>query len=812
MERFTSGPSSIWAIGTGSRFESIQRGVIDLRDLVYYLSLAGIFLSLNVLSLESIRWSRGTARLRKEKEETEEDQYEKPKRWAKQGQRAFLTTTLFCLNLVLVNAWLFPLQGLRVDLTQQKEYTLSATSRDLLSNLQEPLLIRAYISEKTHPLLKPLEPQIRDMLREYEIASGGRVTAEVIDPITDPEVETEANQTYGIRPTPFQISGRYEAAVINSYFNILVRYGDQSVVLNFQDFIEVKQSSDGVDVRLRNLEYDLTSAVKKVVYGFQSVDAVLAALDEPVLLTLYITPNTIPEDLTDAGETILNVASQIASSSNGKLEFQALNPDDPASGVSRQALLEAYGIQPFPVDFFGAQTYYMHMVLQNGDQIEVIYPSGDLSEGEVRTAIESSLKRTGSGFLKVIGLWTPPNTPTQDMFGQMQQPLSSYNIVGQQLGGDYTVETVDLSRGSVPAGLDVLIVIAPENLGELEGYAIDQYLMRGGSVILAVSKYKATPDSFSGFISMQPIYTGVEELLQHYGVQIDSGVVLDLQNMPFPIVGTRDLGGFQVQEIQSVNYPFFVDILPSSMDSSSPIMSNLASVTLSWVSPVRVDEGLTESLDRRTLLESSPESWLDGSLNILPDYELYPETGFAVSPTQAPLPLAISLQGSFTSYYADKPAPTASEPAGDGLQTFDDMLASPSGTQPLITTSPASARLVVIGTAFFVDDFVLELSSRLSQDKPLNNLLFMQNAVDWAVQDLDMLTIRNRGTTTRLLLPLDTDTQRFWEIANYLFALAALGGIYFTWRYKRQHEAPLALIPPGEAASSFQQKEQEDAS
>ena len=46
-----------WAVGTGSRFESIQRGVIDLRDLVYYLSLTGIFLTLNTVSLDSIRWS-----------------------------------------------------------------------------------------------------------------------------------------------------------------------------------------------------------------------------------------------------------------------------------------------------------------------------------------------------------------------------------------------------------------------------------------------------------------------------------------------------------------------------------------------------------------------------------------------------------------------------------------------------------------------------------------------------------------------------------------------------------------------------------
>ncbi len=46
------------ALGAGSRFESIERGVIDLRDLVYYLSLAGIFLVFNVLSLDRKRWSR----------------------------------------------------------------------------------------------------------------------------------------------------------------------------------------------------------------------------------------------------------------------------------------------------------------------------------------------------------------------------------------------------------------------------------------------------------------------------------------------------------------------------------------------------------------------------------------------------------------------------------------------------------------------------------------------------------------------------------------------------------------------------------
>src|SRR5512141_1687837 len=47
------------AIGTGSRFDSIERGVIDLRDLIYYLSLSGLFLMLNTVALERKRWSKG---------------------------------------------------------------------------------------------------------------------------------------------------------------------------------------------------------------------------------------------------------------------------------------------------------------------------------------------------------------------------------------------------------------------------------------------------------------------------------------------------------------------------------------------------------------------------------------------------------------------------------------------------------------------------------------------------------------------------------------------------------------------------------
>ena len=278
------------AIGTSSRFQSIERGVIDLRDLVYYLSMTVLFLALNVVSLDAKRWSRGS-------------------RTANYRRQVILTVVLVVANLVLLNLWLFPLGGLRADLTADGEYTLSPVTRELVSNLGEPLLIRGYFSERTHPLLAPLVPAVRDMLHEYEIASRGKVRVEIVDPREDEELEAEANQIYGIRPTPFRISDRYEASVINSYFDLLIRYGDQHTTLGFGDLIEVESRPGGqVDVRLRNLEYDLTRAIKKAVYGFQSLDSALASIEEPIQLTAFITPNTLPAGLEEVPQTVEKVA------------------------------------------------------------------------------------------------------------------------------------------------------------------------------------------------------------------------------------------------------------------------------------------------------------------------------------------------------------------------------------------------------------------------------------------------------------------------------------------------------------------------
>jgi ABC-type uncharacterized transport system involved in gliding motility auxiliary subunit len=66
---------------------------------------------------------------------------------------------LLAVNALAANLWLDQIGWARVDLTHGRLYTLSESTHNYLSQLQEPLLIRGYFSAATHPLLAPLARQ-----------------------------------------------------------------------------------------------------------------------------------------------------------------------------------------------------------------------------------------------------------------------------------------------------------------------------------------------------------------------------------------------------------------------------------------------------------------------------------------------------------------------------------------------------------------------------------------------------------------------------------------------------------------------------
>ena len=249
--------------GTGARFEAITRGVIDIRDLYFYICLVGVFLSLNIFELERQRWSGNAHNSRH-------------RQWR-------ILTGLLVVNFFAANFWMAPINNARADVTKGNIYSISDTTRSYLSQLQEPLLIRGYFSAKTHPLLAPLVPRLQDLLKEYAIAGGNRVRVEFIDPTEEPELEQEAGQKYGIRPVPFQFASKYQSSVVNSYFNVLIKYGDKFETLGFRDLIEIKSRNESdLNVDLRNPEYDMTRTIKKVLYAYQGSGELFDKISHPV--------------------------------------------------------------------------------------------------------------------------------------------------------------------------------------------------------------------------------------------------------------------------------------------------------------------------------------------------------------------------------------------------------------------------------------------------------------------------------------------------------------------------------------------------
>ena len=750
------------SLGTGSRFESIRRGVLDLRDLIYYGAIIVSFLALNTLVLLSKSWSAGRSTQMKR-------------------QNAVLTFGLIAANAVLFNVLMAPVSAVRVDMTERGEYSVSDVTENLLGQLSEPLLIRGYFSQRTHPLLAPLVPRIKDMIDEYGSAGGAQVVTEYVDPREDEDLESEANQLYGIKSFPFKVADRLDQAVVNSYFSILVKYGDEFEVLNFSDLIEVQVTDlNNIEVKLRNLEYDLTRTVKKVAFGFQTLDAVFAEMSEPAEFTAFVTADTLPDNFKTVTDTIKKVADEIKLQAGDKFTFEVIDPDAPNAKETRETLMRKYGFRPLALSLLSEQTFYLHLLLKVGDRYERIIPEAAASEADLKKELTASLKRAAPGFLKTVGLVKPtPKSPQRPQFPGAPPPPPAQPVtraLEQQLSQTYTVQDVDLSKGRVPRDVDILVLFQPDRLDEKAQFAVDQHLMQGGTVVAFQGRYIFDPAP-GRMLSVKQEDNGLEELLARYGVEIQETLVLDPQNEPIPIETPRTVRGMQIREMGYLKYPYFVDIRSDGMASDNPIVGSLPAVTLPWASPIVVNDQTVkegeEALVREVvaLLQSSPDSYVDPNDKVMPDLDAFRDTsGFAApSGEQKRRDLAVAVTGAFRTGFPD---------------------GSPVDDAPLISRSPDTARLIVVGSSAVANDMALQLM----RQGP-SNLQFAQNLIDFGVADTELLSIRSRGTFVRTLLPMEPSERARYEYFNYALVIIGLGAVIGLVVLFRRTLKPITLDP-----------------
>ncbi len=193
--------------------------------------------------------------------------------------------SLALLNVLAVRAF-----G-RVDVTHDRLYTLSAASRETLSNLDDQVTVSAYFTENLPPPYSSNARYVRDLLEEYRAASKGKLSFEFVDPMSqetaqDKEtkkdtrrdifgrnvreqtsVEKELTQS-GIQPVEIRVVEEDQMQTKRAYMGI---------VLHYQEKKEVIPVVQGVG----SLEYDLTSMIRKMTRTKTPIIGILQGHEEP---------------------------------------------------------------------------------------------------------------------------------------------------------------------------------------------------------------------------------------------------------------------------------------------------------------------------------------------------------------------------------------------------------------------------------------------------------------------------------------------------------------------------------------------------
>ncbi|MBN2171259.1 MAG: GldG family protein [Candidatus Krumholzibacteriota bacterium] len=182
---------------------------------------------------------------------------------------------------VFLNGILGDLRGARVDLTEDKLFTLTASAANILDRLQVPVQIKYYVTreDKMPTGLKTLERDVTDKLRDYADASGGHLQFSVHDP-TDDEALQQVLQGKGVRPFQVQSMERDEIALKLIWSAITIAYKDKGEEILPQ---VLPQS-------LETLEYEVVSRVYRLTQEARPLVAVFATRPtlDPQMAAMYM--------------------------------------------------------------------------------------------------------------------------------------------------------------------------------------------------------------------------------------------------------------------------------------------------------------------------------------------------------------------------------------------------------------------------------------------------------------------------------------------------------------------------------------------
>ena len=230
---------AIMKLGIIEHYSSIRRGVVDTRDVVYFLSVIALFLMLSQFSLAG--WSR-----------------------------RHLYRLGVSLAVIVVINFISSSLFFRLDLTSEKRYTIAAVTKDILRKLKEPAYIRVYLDGDLPPGFSRFKTAISETLDEFRVYAGENLQYEFIDPAGDSEPGNQRKVfnrlvEMGLQPTNAQVVQKDGSTIQKILFpGVIISYRGIEVPVNLLKNNPGIPGEDNLQNSIQSLEYEFVIMLRNL--------------------------------------------------------------------------------------------------------------------------------------------------------------------------------------------------------------------------------------------------------------------------------------------------------------------------------------------------------------------------------------------------------------------------------------------------------------------------------------------------------------------------------------------------------------------
>jgi len=482
------------------------------------------------------------------------------------------------------------------------------------------------------------------------------------------------------------------------------------------------------------LRYDLTE--ERLYTISEGSRKILAGLTDPVRINFYYSRNNseLPPNFKIYAQRVQELLEEYVALSKGMVVLKIL---DPKPDTDEEEWAQKYGIKPITLP--SGNTVYFGAVISMLDQ-EMLLPYFDQRrENFLEYDISQAIQKVGSTSTSKVGLLSVLNLQGGRSMIPGQPPAQKWVFLNE-LEKSVTVENLALTIEEIPDDINLLIVLHPRSFNPRLRYAVDQYVLRGGRlVVLLDPNARIDMTSPANQFGQQPqLSSDLPELLKQWGVDYDVAKV----------VGDR-LHATQVNTGQGVmSFPMWMTFRSDSLDQKHPITAQLENLLF-------VEAGsLKKATDSKT--EFTPLLSLSAKSGLIDTFQLRFAAPDQLSRDmkvdgEAKAVMAITT-GIFSSAFPNgQPAKEKKNPEASaaGEESGEE---TPLKHPHLLEATELNSILLFSDVDFLSDQFSVQKLNFLGQTiiQPRNdNLNLMLNSAEHLSGNEALMSIRSRGRFSR---------------------------------------------------------------